>query len=193
MADTTRTAEPAVVTRSKVGWALLSVTRIALGFYFLWAFIDKLLGLGYQTCRSVAEDGTITIARFCENAWVNGGHVTEGYLVYGGNANSPFHAFFVDLGAERWTDWPFMLGLAGVGLALILGIGTKIGAWSAGLMLFFMYLTQMPTVTNPILDEHLIYILAIAAIVLVEKERQSVGLGRWWRSLPIVQSNGWLV
>ncbi|MDN4478407.1 DoxX family protein [Demequina sp. SYSU T00039] len=193
MADTVQTAEAAVVTRSKVGWTLLSVTRIALGFYFLWAFLDKLLGLGYSVCRTVAEDGTFTIDAFCERAWVNGGSVTEGYLVYGGNVNSPFHEFFVNLGAERWTDWPFMLGLAGVGVALMLGIGTKIGAWSAGLMLFFMYLTQMPTVTNPILDEHLIYILAIAAIVLVEKERQSVGLGRWWRSLPVVQKNGWLV
>ena len=193
MADTLETAEPAVTTRSALGWKLLSVTRIALGFYFLWAFVDKLLGLGFQTCRAVAEDGAVTIDAFCDKAWINGGHVTEGYLVYGGNVNSPFHDFFVSLGAERSTDWPFMIGLAGVGLALILGIGTKVGAWSAGLMLLFMYLTQMWPSTNPILDEHLIYILAIAAIVLVELEHQSIGLGRAWRALPIVQKNRWLV
>ena len=186
------TMEPtSAVTRSRAGWALLSITRIALGFYFLWAFLDKLLGLGYSVCRTTAEDGTYTIETFCEKAWVNGGHVTEGYLVYGGNVNSPFHDFFVNLGADRWTDWPFMIGLAGVGLALMLGIGTKVAAWSGGLMLLFMYLTQMPTVTNPFLDEHLIYILAIAAIVLVEKEHQSIGLGKWWRGM--VGSTSWLV
>ncbi len=175
------------------GWVMLSVTRIALGFYFLWAFLDKLLGLGFSTCRTVAEDGAISINAFCENAWVNGGHVTEGYLVYGGNVNSPFHEFFVNLGAERWTDWPFMIGLLGVGLALMLGIGTRVGAIAGSLMLTFMYMTQMPVSTNPVLDEHLIYIVAILAIVWLELPRQKVGLGNWWRSLPIVKSNAWLV
>jgi len=144
-------------------------------------------------CRTTAEDGSFSIDAFCERAWVNGGAVTEGYLVYGGNVNSPFHDFFVNLGGERWTDWFFMLGLLGVGLALMLGIGTKVGAYSAGLMLFFMYLTQMPTVTNPVLDEHLIYILAVFAIVWVELKYQAIGLGKIWRKIPLVQKNGWLV
>ncbi len=178
---------------STFGWTMLSITRIALGFYFLWAFIDKLLGLGFQTCRSTLEDGSIQIDAFCDSAWVNGGHITEGYLVYGGNANSPFNEFFVNLGAERWTDWPFMLGLLGVGLALMLGIGSKIGAISGSLMLVFMYLTQMPVSTNPVLDEHLIYALAMIAIVWVEVGRQQIGLGKWWRSLDLVKANGWLV
>ncbi|WP_062517318.1 hypothetical protein [Demequina gelatinilytica] len=167
------------------------MTRIALGFYFLWAFLDKLLGLGFSTCRTTAEDGSFTIDAMCDSAWVNGGHVTEGYLVYAGNVNSPFHDFFVDLGGQRWTDWPFMLGLLGVGLALMLGIGTKVAAWAGGLMLLFMYMTQMPVSTNPVLDEHLIYILTIFAVVWVELEHQTIGLGRWWRGL--VGSNTWLV
>ena len=178
---------------STFGWAMLSVTRIALGFVFLWAFLDKFLGLGFSTCRQVAEDASYTIDAFCERAWINGGAVTEGYLVYGGNPNSPFHDFFVNLGAERWTDWPFMIGLLGVGLALMLGIGTKIGAISGSLMLLFMYLTQMLPSTNPILDDHIVYIFAALGIVWVELSRQSIGLGKWWRSLPIVQKNTWLV
>ncbi|WP_062388346.1 hypothetical protein [Demequina iriomotensis] len=193
MAVNSEVAETSVPTRSAFGWRMLSVTRIALGFYFLWAFIDKLLGLGFSTCRTVAEDGSFTIDAFCEKAWIGGGHVTEGYLVYGGNVNSPFHDFFVNLGAQRWTDVIFMLGLLGVGLALMLGIGTKVGAWSAGLMLLFMYLTQMWPATNPILDEHLIYIVAIFGIVYVELEHQPIGLGKWWRSLPFVKQNAWLV
>ncbi|MFP5359519.1 MAG: hypothetical protein ACLGHM_03370 [Actinomycetes bacterium] len=194
MADNTSTAEPAVSTRSNLGWKLLSITRIALGFYFLWAFLDKMFGLGRSVCSIKDDAGVITGTDFfCDSAWINGGRVTEGYLVYGGNPTSPFHDFFVNLGGQAWTDVPFMLGLLGVGLALMLGIGTKVGAWSAGAMLVFMYLTQMWPGTNPILDEHLIYAVAIAAIVLVELERQDIGLGSWWRKLAIVKKNAWLV
>jgi len=193
MATPSSGADVAPVASSKLGWVMLSVTRIALGFVFLWAFLDKLIGLGFSTCRTVADDASFTIDAMCEKAWLSGGHVTEGYLVYGGNPNSPFHDFFVNLGDDRWTDWPFMLGLLGVGVALMLGIGTKIGAWAGSAMLLFMYMTQMFPSTNPILDEHIIYILAIVAIVSLELTRQKVGLGGWWRKLPIVQKNQWLV
>ncbi|MGC4174984.1 hypothetical protein [Demequina sp.] len=184
------TTAPAL-TGHKLGWVFLSITRIGIGFYFLWAFVDKLLGLGYSTCRTVAEDGTYTIDAFCDKAWINGGHVTEGYLVYGGNVNSPFHDFFVDLGAQRWTDWVFMIGLLGIGLALMLGIGTKVAMVTGPLMLIFMYMTQMWPATNPILDDHIIMAVAVIAAVLLELGYQSIGLGKWWRKL--VGSNTWLV
>ena len=104
--------------------------------------------------------------------------MTEDYLVYGGNPNSPFHDFFVNLGADRWTDWPFMLGLLGVGLALMLGIGTRIGtrigAWAGAAMLLFMYMTQMWPANNPILDSHIAYIIAIFAVVWLEFSRQTI-------------------
>jgi len=193
MATTTGDTDVATAGSSRFGWLMLSITRIGLGFVFLWAFLDKLIGLGFATCRTTADDASFTIATMCEKAWLQGGHVTEGYLVYGGNPNSPFHDFFVNLGGDRWTDWPFMLGLLGVGLALMLGIGTRIGAWAGSAMLLFMYMTQMWPANNPILDDHIAYIFAIFAIVWLEFSRQSLGLGGWWRKLPIVQKNPWLI
>ncbi|WP_152659393.1 hypothetical protein [Demequina salsinemoris] len=193
MAMKEEVASTSVNAGSKFGWVMLSVTRIVLGFYFLWAFIDKLFGLGYSVCRTTADDGTFSIDAFCDSAWINGGHVTEGYLVYGGNVNSPFHEFFVNLGAERWTDWPFMIGLLGVGLALMLGIGTKVGAISGTLMVTFMYMTQMPTTTNLFLDDHVIMAVAMLAAAWLEADRQAIGIGNWWRKLEIVQKNPWLV
>jgi len=194
----TTTTVPAL-TGHKLGWTFLSLTRIAIGFYFLWAFLDKLLGLGFSTCRTVAEDKSFTIDLFCSpdpvtgagGAWINGSHVTEGYLVYGGNPNSPFHTFFVELGAQRWTDWIFMLGLLGVGLALMLGIGTKFGMFAGVAMLLMMYATQMWPATNPILDDHIIMTLAVVGVVLVELGHQSIGFGKPWRKL--VGKNRWLV
>lgn len=190
MATQTGDTDVATTHGSKLGWSFLSLTRISLGFVFLWAFLDKLLALGFATGRD-RETGVVDY--FGDAAWISGGPITEGYLVYGGNPDSPFHDFFVNLGSERWTDVPFMLGLLGVGLALMLGIGTKIGAWAGAAMLVFMYLTQMWPANNPILDDHIVYSLAAIGIVYVELQRQSIGLGGWWRKLPIVQKNGWLV
>ena len=202
MTTESTTTEPAAtaLTGHRVGWVFLSLTRIAIGFIFLWSFLDKLLGLGRSTCSVKDEAGWITgVDVMCSpdpvtgagGAWINGSHVTEGYLVYGGNPYSPFHEFFVDLGAQRWTDWIFMAGLLGLGLALMLGIGTKIAMITGPLMLVFMYMTQMWPQTNPFLDDHLIQALAIVGIVLVELGHQAIGLGKPWRKL--VGKNTWLV
>src|SRR5690625_6651809 len=56
------------------GFTLLGLVRIFIGFYFLWAFADKLLGLGFSTPK--------------EGAWINGGSPTTGFLggsIEGGN------------------------------------------------------------------------------------------------------------
>lgn len=181
----------ASTTKSKLGWGFLSLTRIAIGFVFLWAFLDKLIGLGFSTCRQ--EDNSVEI--MCERAWLSGGAVTKGYL---GSSSGPLADLFITLSDQRWTDWAFMIGLAGVGLALMLGIGTKIGAWSGTALLLMMYVSHAwpgagGNTTNPFLDDHIIYSLAAIGIVYVELKRQSIGLGTWWRSLGVVKNNSWLV
>ncbi|MDN4481383.1 DoxX family protein [Demequina muriae] len=176
---------------SRTGWIFLSLTRIAIGWIFLWAFLDKLFGLGFSTCRQ--DDGSIQV--MCERAWLEGGAVTEGYLA---SSSGPFADFFIGLADQRWTDWGFMIGLAGVGLALILGIGTRIAAVAGSLLLAMMYVSHAwpnagGNANNPFMDDHILQILAIIAIVLLERTWQAVGLGNWWRKLSIVQKNRWLV
>ena len=180
------------VAPSKLGFTFLSLTRIAIGFVFFWAFIDKLFGLGFSTCRN-PETNEVEV--LCEKAWLSGGAITKGYL---GSSTGPFADFFAALGGQRWTDWVFMIGLLGIGLALMLGIGTKIGAWSAVAMLGLMYVSHAwpgagGNTTNPFLDDHIIYALAAVGIVYVELNRQAIGLGTWWRKLGFVQRNTWLV
>ncbi|WP_291379005.1 hypothetical protein [Demequina sp.] len=190
MATTTSDSDVSTATESKLGWVFLSLTRISLGFVFLWAFFDKLLALGYSTGRD-GETGKVDY--FGDAAWISGGHVTEGYLTYGSNPDGPFHDLFVDMGSQRWTDWLFMLGLLGIGAALMLGIGTKIAAWSGAAMMVFMFLSAIPLDNNPIIDDHIVYALAGIGIVYVELRRQSIGLGGWWRNVDLVKKNGWLV
>lgn len=178
------------VKESKLGYPLLSVSRILIGFIFLWAFVDKLIGLGFSTCRN---GDTNAIEVMCDKAWLAGGAITKGYL---GSSSGPLADFFISLGEYRWTDWFFMLGLLGIGLALMLGMGTKIAAWCGMAMLAMMYVSHawpFSGGTNPFVDYHVIYAVAAIGIVYVELKHQSIGLGTWWRSLEIVKKNNWLV
>ena len=74
----------------------------------------------------------------------------------------PFGDFFYSLAGDAWVDWLFMLGLLGIGVALILGIGMRIAAAPALVLLVLMWIAVLPLVNNPFMDDHLIYaILAV--------------------------------
>ena len=104
----------------------LAVLRIGFGLTFLWAFFDKLFALGFATGRSVdPATGAETVDRFGDAAWINGGSPTEGFLAFG--AKGPFQDFYNSIAGDPWADWLFMIGLAGIGFALTLGIGMRVG------------------------------------------------------------------
>ncbi|MFE0704679.1 DoxX family membrane protein [Streptomyces sp. NPDC058872] len=90
----------------------LATLRIVLGWSFLWPFLDKMFGLGFSTESA--------------GAVVNGGSPTEGFLLHG--TKGPFAHVFDSVAGAWWLDTLFMLGLLGIGLALLLGIGTRIAA-----------------------------------------------------------------
>jgi thiosulfate dehydrogenase [quinone] large subunit len=169
---------------SGTGRRVLAVTRLATGFIFLWAFLDKTFGLHYSTGAPVAE-GAPTLA------WINGGTPSQGFMTYG--ATGPFKDVFASL-ASPLTDWLFMLGMLGVGLAVMLGIGLRVSAVAGSLIMFLMWVAEWPFIqgtTNPLVDYHVIYalVLIVSAVLLAG---DTWGLGRWWAKLPIVQRFGWL-
>ncbi len=95
------------------------------------------------------------------------------------------------IAGATWADWLFMVGLAGIGLALILGIGMRIAAASGALMLVMMWSVALPPENNPFMDDHLIYAMVLVALALVGAGR-TVGLGTAWERLPFVKRNAWL-
>jgi len=103
-----------------------ALARISLGFTFLWAFFDKLIGLGFATCRG--EDGVVEA--LCSKAWLEGGSPTTGFLKFG-TSGSPFETVFNNLAGNTFVDWLFMIGLLGLGIALLFGIGMRIAAYTA--------------------------------------------------------------
>ncbi|MCU7724945.1 DoxX family membrane protein [Actinoplanes sp. KI2] len=167
----------------------LAVLRISTGFVFLWSFLDKCFGLGYSTPSA--------------KAWINGGSPTKGFLSNVDVGPSGLQTFFHDIAGKPWADWLFMLGLLGIGLALVLGIGLRVAAVALVVLMALMWLAEFPLdkttadgkpsgSSNPITDYHFIY--AVTGVVLaLTYAGHTWGLGRWWASLPIVQKNRWLI
>lgn len=176
-ADTRTTAVEAPVVTTLAARRVLAVTRLAVGFVFLWAFLDKTFGLGYATPS--------------ENAWINGGTPSQGFLENA--ATGPFKDFFVSI-AGPFSDWLFMLGLLGIGAAVMLGIGLRIAAVSGSVLMALMWLAEWPLASgsnNPLVDYHVIYalVLVLAALTFAG---DTWGLGRWWAAQPYVRQARWL-
>ena len=161
---------------------ILGVLRLGMGWIFFWAFVDKLFGLGFATCRDAAT-GTVQV--LCQTAWLSGGSPTSGFLKFA--TKGPFADFFQGLAGNAFIDWFFMLGLAGVGLALLLGIFVKFGSYSGILMLVLMYAAGfiLPE-HNPFLDEHIIYAIILAGVA-VSHAGQYFGFGKWWSNIKFVK------
>jgi thiosulfate dehydrogenase [quinone] large subunit len=165
-------------------WAVFGIAglRLAIGFEFLWAFFDKTFGLGYATPAA--------------KAWLNGGSPTTGFL--GGANVGPFQGIFRALSGVAVVDWLFMLGLLGVGAALILGVALRPAAIAGATMLLLMWAAvwvpattaagQATGSTNPIVDEHIVGIVGLIVVGALASWGSGF-LGRKWASLRIVKNN----
>jgi thiosulfate dehydrogenase [quinone] large subunit len=158
-------------TVARYTWA---VARIGMGFIFLWAFLDKMFGLGFATPAA--------------KAWIDGGNPTKGFL---SGAQGPFAGFYHGLAGTGFANWAFMLGLAGIGVALLAGIGMRIAAAGGALLMTMMYTVVLPPATNPVIDDHLILAVLLIGLAAAGAGR-ALGLGRWWEGTSLVKRLPWL-
>lgn len=180
VAATVAPVEATEATVSTTTAAALGITRVALGFVFLWAFLDKLFGLSYTTPSA--------------GSWLNGGSPTKGFLAH--VSAGPFQSVFNDMAGHAWADWLFMLGMLGIGLAVIVGVAVRPAAIAGVAMMALMWAAEWPLAihgaagatgsTNPIVDYHVIYALGLVALAALSAGRYW-GFGRWWERLPIVR------
>lgn len=176
--------EPAAVSTPRTadgGRYALAILRLATGFIFLWAFLDKTFGLGFATPA--------------DRAWISGGTPSQGFLK-SDSVVGPLKEFFAGI-ASPASDLFFMLGMLGIGAAVMLGVGLRISAVAGSIIMVLMYLAEWPFAahtgsTNPLVDYHIIYALALIAVAATAAG-DTWGFGRLWRSLPVVRTNPWLV
>lgn len=165
----------------------LAVLRIATGFTFLWAFLDKTFGLGWATTSA--------------KAWINGGSPTKGFL---SNVEAgPFASIFNDMAGQTWANWLFMTGLAGIGIAMVAGVAVRAAAVSGSVLLGLMWIAEWPLArhlpggdptgsTNPIVDSHVVSALALI-VVAMTYAGTTWGLGKLWARLPFVSRHPWAI
>jgi thiosulfate dehydrogenase [quinone] large subunit len=166
------------------GARIWGVLRLAIGWVFLWAFLDKLLALGFASGR---DPKTGVADRFGDAAWIHGGSPTDGFLSFGLHTKEPFTGFYEGLAGSSLIEWVYMLSMAAIGIALMLGIATRLAA-GAGIvwMLLFYTASALSPENNPFLDDHIIYAIVLAGIAIVGGGRY-LGLGRQWERLSFVQ------
>ena len=165
----------------------LAALRIATGFIFLWAFLDKTFGLHYATPSA--------------KAWIHGGSPTKGFLA--SVAVGPFQSLFHSMAGTWWADSLFMLGLLGIGVALTAGVFMRIAASSGVVLVAFMWLATFPIAqftsagdptgsNNPIVDDHMLEALVLIVLALTYAGT-TWGLGRRWARIPFVAKHRWAV
>ncbi len=148
-------------------WVLL---RLAMAWIMLWAFFDKVFGLGYATATG--------------KSWLAGNSPTAGFLKMG--TSGPLALLFQSMSGNPLVDWLFMLGLLGVGTALLLGMGMKIAGYSGALMMALIWMAGFPPQQNPFLDEHIVYILVFIGLSY-SSAGEKWGLGKWWKNTELVR------
>lgn len=161
-------------------WAALGLARISIGLIFLWAYFDKLFGLGHETCRDPKTNAVVTM---CSKAWAKGGSPTDGFLKFA--AKGPLKGFYNGLAGNKLIAVWFMAGLLLIGVALVSGIATKLASMSGIVLLLIMWSAVLPPENNIILDDHIVYIFVLLAVYFGNAQ-QRFGLGAWWSKQPLV-------
>lgn len=160
--------------------------RISIGWVFLWAFLDKTFALGHETGVD-PQTGVADVMG--PAAWIHGGSPTAGFLGYA--VKGPFEGLYSGLAGNAVVDWIFMIGLLGIGVALILGIAMWIAAVSGAVMLVMMWTAVLPPANNPFMDDHIVYALVLILLAMIGAGR-ALGLGGMWERLPFVRDRAFL-
>src|SRR6266536_1131610 len=142
-----------------------AVFRVAVGFVFLWAFLDKTFGFGYATPSA--------------RAWFHGW------------AGAPWADWLFMLGLLG-IGVALTLGVA-LRIAAASGTAMMLFMWAAEWPLAKHTSDgALSASSNPIVDYHIIYAFAVIAVAVLAAG-STWGLGKLWAKLPFVQRNRWLL
>ncbi len=163
------------VTMDCVECKVFNIVRILLGWTFLWAFVDKLWGLGFATAA--------------DKSWLSGVSPTTGFLQFA--SKGPLSGIFHSVAGSVVVDWLFMLGLLLIGFALLLGVGRKVAGYMGAVLMVLIWLAVLPPEHNPIVDEHIIYAVLLVGLART-KHFGLWSLHAWWKNTVLVKKYAWL-
>jgi thiosulfate dehydrogenase [quinone] large subunit len=160
-----------------------ALLRIGLGLVYLWAFIEQGFGVSYSnTAAPAAGQPTSYGWHFTYDAsdgWISSGFSHSPTAGYIGNTHGPLAFIPKDL-PTGLDDLGWMVAIAGLGVALTLGIGMYVAGIGGFLLNILLWFSTFPPNGNPIIDgTHTIYALLLLLLMFLHAGNQW-GLGRWW-------------
>ena len=175
---------------------VVGILRLAMGWTFLWAFLDKAFALGFSTGRILNDAGqTVKIDFFGPDAWIKGASPTAGAVAFALKgpfadniqAITGYHMTQAGPQVAGWLDWVYMISLLLIGLGLITGVMTRLAAVGGIIWLATFYLgTAIWPEHNPFLDEHVIESVVLVGLILANAGRY-YGLGKVWQRYALVR------
>src|SRR5471030_905245 len=148
--------------------------RLCMAWTFLWPFMDKMFGLGHDSTSA--------------QAWINGGNPSKGFL---SGAIGPFASFYQSIAGAGLVNVLFMVGLLGIGVALLLGVAMKPACVAGATLLVLMWSASLPPDNDVFMDNHMIYALLLIGLVVVGAGK-TFGFGNRWERTGLVQRHRWL-
>lgn len=156
----------------------IAVLRALMGTLFVWAGVEKILGIGLAAGKTWSAGGYLKFATL--GSWPGS---TAGDVI------NPFHDFWVGLASNPQVlsiinilvPW----GELGIGVALVLGLGTRFAALMGTLMLGSFYLAGW-SFDLGIINSQLVYAF-VTAFLGVAAAGQVYGLDRYVERMSIVR------
>jgi thiosulfate dehydrogenase [quinone] large subunit len=164
--------------------AAVAFGRIVIGIIFLWAGLEKAMGVGLGTWNA---DGFLQFGTSGTLAWpFVSGEPAEGEVF------NPTHDFWASVPGTAFGDtiaWLVPLGQMGIGIGLILGLLTRFSAAMGTLMMLFFFVAAWDFEFG-IVNQHLTYAVVTFGLAVVGAgnyfgldrtvgQQVSPGL-RWW-------------
>lgn len=123
--------------KSGKAWSIFAL-RIGLGFVFLWAGYEKI------------------VKEF------SGGFVTTGFLSH---VAGPFAFMFTGMAGNPAVEYLLVYGELLIGISLLVGVVTRIGAISGALMTALLYMSTLPAQTAGFTGSYLDFLMSKNALV----------------------------
>ena len=171
----------------KGGAIMAALLRIGLGLVYLWAFISQGFGVGYANTESPPDTPPAQIDygwNFdfdADNGWITSGFShspTDGYV---DNAHGPT-AWVVQELPTGVDDFGWIFAIGGLGIALTLGICSRIAGVGGFLLNMIIWFAAFPPANNPLIDgEHMAFAFALLLLMWLQASNYW-GVGRWWRA-----------
>jgi len=147
----------------------LAVMRVCIGWMFLWGFLDKMFGLGFQTPNGMG---------------VIDGVSPSSFVIYA--SSGIFADLFNSLAGNIVADVLMLSGLLCIGTTLMLGITPKIATVTGTIFFVIMHMVHLPPENNPVLYSDITLSVGLIAIYYLGGFERLSLLDRW-RSTALVR------